>query len=68
MTSTAIHSLDALFSTRAKTVPEAGSWGDEAEGTISLAYGFADPQHFPVKQLVDATAEILAEDVNGALN
>jgi 2-aminoadipate transaminase len=68
MTSTAIHSLDALFSTRAKTVPESGSWGDEAEGTISLAYGFADPQHFPVKQLVDATAEILAEDVNGALN
>ena len=68
MTINAQHSLDALFSTRAKTVAESGSWGDEAEGTISLAYGFADPEHFPVKQLVDATAEILAEDVNGALN
>lgn len=68
MTINTQHSLDALFSTRAKTVAESGSWGDEAEGTISLAYGFADPEHFPVKQLVDATAEILAEDVNGALN
>jgi 2-aminoadipate transaminase len=27
-----------------------------------------DPEHFPVKELVEATAEILAEDVNGALN
>ena len=66
--STAEHPLNALFATRAKTVADAQSWGDEPEGTISLAYGFADPVHFPVKQLVDATAEVLAEDVNGALN
>ncbi|MFM2031505.1 MAG: hypothetical protein RLZZ297_270 [Chloroflexota bacterium] len=66
--STTEHSLDALFATRAKTIADPQSWGDEPEGTISLAYGFADPVHFPVKQLVDATAEVLAEDVNGALN
>ena len=60
--------LDALFSTRAKLAGDGSEWAPEPDGTISLAYGFADPEHFPVKELVEATAEILAEDVNGALN
>ncbi len=60
--------LDALFSTRAKLAGDGAEWAPEPDGTISLAYGFADPEHFPVKELVEATAEILAEDVNGALN
>ena len=61
-------SLDALFATRAKAFREGPDWAPEPEGTISLSYGFADPEHFPVAQIIDATAEVLAEDVNGALN
>lgn len=60
--------LDALFAQRARTVADGPEWAPEPEGSISLAYGFADPAHFPVTELVEATAEILAEDVNGALN
>ncbi|MFM7679631.1 MAG: PLP-dependent aminotransferase family protein, partial [Roseiflexaceae bacterium] len=61
-------SLDALFATRAKAFREGPDWAPEPEGTISLSYGFADPEHFPVAEIIDATAEVLAEDVNGALN
>ena len=60
--------LDALFAQRAQTVADGPEWAPEPEGSISLAYGFADPVHFPVSALVEATAEVLAEDVNGALN
>jgi 2-aminoadipate transaminase len=61
-------SLDALFATRAKAFREGPDWAPEPEGTISLSYGFADPEHFPVAEIIEATAEVLAEDVNGALN
>ena len=61
-------SLDALFSTRAKSFREGPDWAPEPEGTISLSYGFADPAHFPVNEIIEATAEVLNEDVNGALN
>lgn len=61
-------SLDALFSTRAKAFREGPDWAPEPEGTISLSYGFADPEHFPVNEIIEATAEVLNEDVNGALN
>lgn len=68
MSSGAGLSLDALFSTRAKSFREGPDWAPEPEGTISLSYGFADPTHFPVASIIDATSEVLAEDVNGALN
>lgn len=68
MSSGAGLSLDALFSTRAKSFREGPDWAPEPEGTISLSYGFADPAHFPVASIIDATSEVLAEDVNGALN
>ena len=58
--------LDALFAQRARTVADGPEWAPEPEGSISLAYGFADPAHFPVTELVEATAEILAEDVDEA--
>jgi 2-aminoadipate transaminase len=61
-------SLDALFATRARAFREGPDWAPEPEGTISLSYGFADPEHFPVAEIIEATAEVLAEDVNGALN
>jgi len=35
---------------------------------ISLAYGLADPALFPHEELIDATAQILATDLNAALN
>jgi 2-aminoadipate transaminase len=68
MSSTEQRTLDSLFAERAKNYVAGPEWGAEPEGTISLAYGFADPVHFPVNALVEATAEVLAEDVNGALN
>lgn len=68
MSSGAGLSLDALFSTRAKSFREGPDWAPEPEGTISLSYGFADPAHFPVASIIDATSEVLSEDVNGALN
>ncbi|MFN5369531.1 MAG: PLP-dependent aminotransferase family protein [Roseiflexaceae bacterium] len=61
-------SLDALFATRAKAFREGPDWAPEPEGTISISFGFADPEHFPVAEIIEATAEVLAEDVNGALN
>ncbi len=68
MSSTELRTLDSLFADRAKQYVPGPEWGAEPEGTISLAYGFADPEHFPVAEIVEATAEVLAEDVNGALN
>lgn len=68
MSSGAGLALDTLFATRARTISEGPDWAPEPEGTISLSYGFADPAHFPVEAIIDATSEVLAEDVNGALN
>lgn len=61
-------SLDSLFAARARTVKDGPEWAPEPEGSISLSYGFADPDHFPIQEIIDATAEVLGEDVNGALN
>lgn len=38
------------------------------EQPISLAYGFAAPELFPREELVAATAAVLADDADGALN
>ncbi|MEI7644583.1 MAG: PLP-dependent aminotransferase family protein [Chloroflexales bacterium] len=46
-------------------------WGPgDANGPdrIALAFGDADPTMFPHKDLIDAVAEVLATDIDGALN
>ncbi len=60
--------LQDLFAGRAKENRPAQIWPDAGEGVISLSYGFAGPEMFPVDALSSATAEILAEDTDGALN
>lgn len=60
--------LDKLFATRAQKLGPAQIWPDSPDNTISLAYGFADPEMFPVDALQAASAEVLAEDTDGALN
>jgi len=63
--------LDDLFTpqARALTPPMYGP-PTQPEGVplISLAYGLADPALFPHEELIDATAQILATDLNAALN
>jgi 2-aminoadipate transaminase len=60
--------LDDLFAARAKENRPAQIWPDGPDGVISLSYGFAGPELFPIEALSNATAEILAEDTDGALN
>lgn len=71
MTNTPVTSpsaLDKLFATRAQKIGPAQIWPDGPDNTISLAYGFADPEMFPVDALQAASAEVIAEDTDGALN
>ncbi len=63
--------LADLYAARAREVTPP-MWGPSpAVGEvpiISLAYGFADPALFPREELVEATAQTLAEDAGAALN
>jgi 2-aminoadipate transaminase len=69
MTTEAIRpSLDDLFSARARENRPAQIWPDGPSGVISLSYGFAAPEKFPVEAMVTATSEVLHEDTDGALN
>lgn len=66
---TAVHPvLSDLFAARAKSIGPGQIWPDGPQGVISLSYGFAGPEMFPVEALTTATAEVLAEDTDGALN
>jgi 2-aminoadipate transaminase len=60
--------LNDLFAARAKENRPAQIWPDGPDGVISLSYGFAGPELFPIEALSAATAEVLAEDTDGALN
>ncbi|MEN9230280.1 MAG: PLP-dependent aminotransferase family protein [Thermostichus sp. DG02_5_bins_236] len=63
--------LHSLFAERAQTlIPP--PFGAEIPGAVpvvtSFAFGLADPTLFPKAELVQATAEVLAEDGDDALN
>lgn len=61
--------LDDLFAARARAaLPPLFPPEDTNPALISLAYGLADPAHFPYAALVAATAETLAEEGGTALN
>lgn len=60
--------LADLFAARAKTLGPPQVWPDGPDEAISLSYGFAGPEMFPTDALAAATAEVLAEDTDGALN
>ncbi len=60
--------LADLFAARAKNIGPAQIWPDGPTGVISLSYGFAGPEMFPVEALTTAAAEVLSEDTDGALN
>jgi 2-aminoadipate transaminase len=60
--------LAELFAARAKEVGPAQIWPDSPPDVISLSYGFAGPEMFPVEALTAAAAEVLSEDTDGALN
>lgn len=62
--------LSDLFTPQARTYTPVG-WGtppDSPIPLISIAYGLADPALFPREELLDAAAEVLARDINAALN
>lgn len=60
--------LDDLFTPQARTLNLMG-WGPSVPPeAISLAYGLADPALFPREELIQATADVLATDLDGALN
>ncbi|HMQ31719.1 MAG TPA: PLP-dependent aminotransferase family protein [Chloroflexaceae bacterium] len=63
--------LSDLYAARARDAAPP-MWGPSpAAGAIpiiSLAYGFADPAFFPREELVEATAQALADDVGATLN
>lgn len=60
--------LSDLFAARAKENRPAQIWPDGSQNTISLSYGFAGPELFPVDAFASAASEILHEDTDGALN
>ncbi|MFO7167333.1 MAG: PLP-dependent aminotransferase family protein [Chloroflexota bacterium] len=60
--------LDDLYARRAKTARATAEWPDGPETAISLSYGFAAPEAFPVEDLHAATGEVLFEDAAEALN
>lgn len=71
MSADATHSrpmLADLFAARAKELRPAQIWPDGPSDAITLSYGFAGPEMFPVETLAAVTAEVLAEDTDGALN
>lgn len=68
--STSKHRLDDLFAARVKELPPAQPWPGRGDGQpiITLAYGLADPATFPREELIAATAEVMAEEADAALN
>jgi 2-aminoadipate transaminase len=60
--------LSDLFAARAKNTGLSQAWPDSPPDAISLSYGFAGPEMFPVDALTAAAAEVLSEDTDGALN
>jgi 2-aminoadipate transaminase len=62
--------LDDLFASRARDVnpPLYGASTPSDVPLISLAYGLADPAMFPQEDLLDAAAQVLAADLDAALN
>jgi 2-aminoadipate transaminase len=62
------HELAELFAARAREDRPAQVWPDGPSGVISLSYGFAAPEMFPVEGFSNAAAEVLTEDTDGALN
>jgi DNA-binding transcriptional MocR family regulator len=62
--------LAELFTPQARTFVQTG-WGAPPASPIpliSIAYGLADPALFPREELIEATAQVLASDMNAALN
>jgi 2-aminoadipate transaminase len=64
----AVPALSDLFSARAREPRPAQIWPDGAKGVISLSYGFAGPELFPVDTFSAVASEVLHEDTDGALN
>jgi 2-aminoadipate transaminase len=60
--------LEDLFAGRAQHIKGEQIWPNSQSGMISLSYGFAAPEMFPTDALLAASAEVLAEDPDGALN
>jgi 2-aminoadipate transaminase len=62
--------IDDLFAGRAKQMPPSPRYGPMQgdPGQISFAFGLADPALFPRDELVAATAAVLEQDADGALN
>ncbi len=62
--------LHDLYAGRARDVEplQAGPAHHGTPAAISIAYGLADPTLFPVQELADATADVLARWTDAALN
>ncbi len=62
--------LHDLYASRAREIGplQAGPVHDITPPAISIAYGLADPTLFPVQELAAATADVLAESSDPALN
>ncbi|HEU5089179.1 MAG TPA: PLP-dependent aminotransferase family protein [Roseiflexaceae bacterium] len=60
--------LEDLYAGRAQHLKGEQIWPNSQTDVISLSYGFAAPEKFPTDALLAATAEVLAEDTDGALN
>lgn len=69
MIETPRHSLDSLFTPRARTATlPLFPHGSKDPEQITLTYGFADPTCFPYDELAEATRQVLAEEGPVALN
>ncbi|MEN9937657.1 MAG: hypothetical protein RLZZ387_4236 [Chloroflexota bacterium] len=60
--------LDDLYAARARTLLPAPVWPEAPDDAISLNYGFAAPELFPIKDLHEAIGEVLYEATDAALN